>query len=210
MFEGKTMKLMFLNVHRILDSTASSILKSRTQCDRLLEECDTAKECRTRILQEISTLIIKAKNEGINDFIPCSNFNQNEGHQSMQTFMRNDRLFEVCRDINQIEDNLRERTFVGCQNQLDAVFAAENAIPHVHGSKLTNFNEIIITDHQEFIFDLDINSYFSINHSRYDFSFSNNTNPNNRKEVNKFIEKLEEYVKQVKLEKIVNRICSSR
>ena len=86
----------------------------------------------------------------------------------------------------------------------------EQIVRVTRGSKIVDFNEIIIIDHRGFIFDIDINEYFNLPASQYNRSKLRKLNLINRTHQIKFRETLEEYINQMNLlEKIVS-ICNNR
>ena len=82
-------------------------------------------------------------------------------------FAREIGLFEVHQEANIIIGK-RDKTHKTGRNQIDAVFTLELIINCTEGSRLLNFDEVIITDHRGFMVDIDFNFLFNINPSKYD------------------------------------------
>ena len=78
----------------------------------------------------------------------------------------------------------------------------------IRGSILIDFKEIIDTDHRGFIFDIDINEYFTIEASMYDKIENNNLDPTKRSHRIKFMTKLDEYIEQLNLVELVESKCN--
>ena len=75
---------------------------------------------------------------------------------------------------------------------------------------MTDFKEVIISNHREFLFDLDVKRYLDIGASKYDKLALRMLNSNNRVHRMKFKEKIEVYLKDSKLSEKVARIYESR
>ena len=90
------------------------------------------------------------------------------------------------------------------------MFGTESVVRVARGSKIVDFDEIIIIDHQGFLIDIDVNEYFNLPASTYNRSASRKLNPGKRNHRIQFMEALENYINQTKLlEKIIS-ICSGR
>ena len=74
------------------------------------------------------------------------------------------------------------------------ILETESILQATRESKLVDFDEIIITDHRGFIFDIDINEYFKITGSKHDRSEIRKLNPTNRKHRTQFKDTLEKYI----------------
>ena len=82
-------------------------------------------------------------------------------------FTRENGLFEVYQEANIIIGK-RDKTHKTGRNQINVVFALEPIINCTEGSRLLDFDEVIITDHRGFMVDIDFNVLFNINPSKYD------------------------------------------
>jgi hypothetical protein len=78
------------------------------------------------------------------------------------------------------------------------------------GSKLIDFDEIIITDHRGFMFDINIKEYFNISASKRDRSESRRLNLTNRKHREQFKDTLEKYLKEMKLLEKTIEVCTGK
>ena len=56
----------------------------------------------------------------------------------------------------------RDRTYKNGRNQINVVWGIEPILHSTRGSKLVDFNEVIITDHRGFLFDIDFHEYFHL------------------------------------------------
>ena len=121
--------------------------------------------------------------------------------------MRENGLYEIHQELTIEEINERDRTYKDGQNQLDAVFGTKSVLRVARGSKIVDFDEVILTDHRGFIFDLDVNEYFNLPASAYDKSESRKLNLGNRKHRKQFKETLQQYVTQTKLLEKTEEIC---
>jgi len=111
---------------------------------------------------------MEAKQVGIDDIMVSGDFNQDLMSNSMQEFLRVNGLYEVHHEVNMIDSSDRDKTSKSGSNQIDGVFSTKGILQHIEGYKLTNFEEIILTDYRGFIFDINIKLYFNINCSQYD------------------------------------------
>jgi len=205
--EGGGEKLQIINLYRIPESTAKGILKSKAQYDRVSGEIKTTKEYRENVLEEISKEIKLLQHEGVNGIILAGDFNQDIGSDRIQRFLCENGLYEVHREVNECEEQVRDKTYQSGSNQLDAVFVTRKVLRSIKGSKLVDFNDIILSDHRGFIFDMDFEEYFNLNPSRYDRSKTRKLNPNNRKHRIQFKEKLDEYIDQLGLIQRAESVC---
>ena len=207
--KGKAGQIRIINLYRIPDSTSSGILTSRAQYDRHTGKVQTTKYYREEILEEIATEIRRVKSEGISDIIVSGDFNQDILSERLQKLIRENGLYDVHWDSN-ISIGRRDKTHMTGSTQIDAVLGSENVLQCTEGSKMIDFNEILISDHRGFLIDIDCNRLLNIISSKYDNSYIRSLNPTNREHRRKFKEKLDEYLKKTNLQEIVNTICTGR
>jgi len=200
--------LQIINIYRIPDSTSPGILKSRAQYDRRNGEVRMSRQYRDELLEKLSLEVEKARNEGVKDIIIAGDFNQDIDGDQMRKFMRENGLFEVHEMVNETDNYLKDRTQENSTKQIDAVLATEGVLQTIRESILIDFKEIIDTDHRGFIFDININEYFTIEASMYDKIENNNLDPTKRSHRIKFIEKLDEYIEQLNLVELVESKCN--
>jgi len=124
--------------------------------------------------------------------------------------MRENGLYEIYQEITNNKSSDRDNTYKNGRNQIDAVFGTEQIVRVIRGSKIVDFDIIIITDHRGFMFDIDINEYFNLPASQYDRSELRKLNPVNRTHRMKFRETLEEYINQMNLLEKTVSICNNR
>ena len=86
--------------------------------------------------------------------------------------------------------------------------ATDRLIESIVESKLTEFNEIINTNHRGFIVDIDIKKYFAVDSSSYDQNQGVTLDPTRRSHQKLFKEKLDEYIDQIGLEDLINKKCN--
>lgn len=84
---------------------------------------------------------------------------------------------------------------------------ADRTLPHVIGCEMVNFSAIVVTDHREFLIDIDINTYFNVTISEFNEILKIKLNPNRLSHKTKFTIKAEEIIATLKLDKILKRIC---
>ena len=105
------------------DSTATRILKHIAQCDRKNGKTAMSRFCRDEFLKSVSKEITKARSQGAHYAIVSGDFNQDIGSNYIQIFMRKKGLFEVHREVSNIEGTERDRTHKKARNQVDAALA---------------------------------------------------------------------------------------
>ena len=208
--EGDKKKMQIITIYRIPDSSQPGILKSKAQYDRIKGEVRTAKRYRDDMLNELSAEVQKAKDDGVDGVIIGGDFNQNIDHPQIQRFMRENGLSDLHQEVTDSETYERDRTYKNGSNQIDAILATEFVSNAVRGSKMIDFDEIIITDHRGFLFDIDFNDYFNLAPSTYDRIETRRLNPANRKHRIEFKETLETYLTQMKVLERANAICTNR
>ena len=76
--------------------------------------------------------------------------------------MRENGMYEIYREVNNCDEQERDKTFKDGSTQIDAVFATGKVLRSIRESKLVDFNDIIITNHHSFIFDIDFEEYFHL------------------------------------------------
>ena len=96
--------------------------------------------------------------------------------------------------INETKNAVRDKTHITGSKQIDVVMVTEEILASIKGSLLVECNEIVENDHRGFIFDIDINEYFSINASVYDRYDYVTLDPAKRSHRDKFQVKLDEYI----------------
>ena len=94
--------------------------------------------------------------------------------------MRENGLYELHQELTDCPRNERDNTCKNSRNQINAVFGMEEVNRATIGSKLVDFDEIIITDHRGFLIDIDFKAYFKLQVSQYNKSESRKLNPTNR------------------------------
>ena len=112
----------------------------------------------------------------------------------MKKFIHENGLIEIHEIVNNIEDDIRDHTHKTGSKQIDAVLVTSELTQSIVGCKLTDFNDIINTDHRGFIFDIDIKDYFDVDSSKYNENQAVILDPTRRSHQEKFKEKLEEYI----------------
>jgi len=200
--------LQIMNIYRIPDSISPGILKSRAQYDRRNGEVRTSRQYRDELLEKLLLEVEKARNEGVKDIIIAGDFNQDIDGDQMRKFMRENGLFEVHEMVNETDNYLKDRTQENSTKQIDTVLATEEVLQTIRESILVDFKDIIDMDHRDFIFDLDIKEYFTIEASMYDEIETNTLDPTKRSHRIKFTEKLDEYIEQLNLVELVESKCN--
>jgi hypothetical protein len=168
-------------MYHIPDLSKEGVIKSRAQYNRVLGEEYSAKYYRDLLLKEVTKEIRKVKEEGVKGIIVAGNFNQNIANQKLQEFMVENSLYEIHREVNDFKSSARDKTYNKGSNQIDAVLASEEVLNQVRGSRLVDFNEVVISDYRGFLIDIDFEQYFEITVSVYDRSETRKLNPTNRK-----------------------------
>ena len=120
------------------------------------------------------------------DIILYGDFNQDIDSEQMQRFMRENGLLEIHENLNEVDYMQRDRTHKEGSKQIDAVLATDGIRQCMKGSLIVDFNNIVISDHRGFVFDIDIKEYFQINYSKYDTSDHVKLNPTKRSHRVKF------------------------
>ena len=77
-------------------------------------------------------------------------------------------------------------------NSISSIAVSSGIMSYIEGCKLTNYNEIVETDHREYIIDVAIEDYFSIEFSNWDNINKVILNPLKRSHRERFIQSLEE------------------
>ena len=122
--------------------------------------------------------------------------------------MRETGVEEVHQECNPQLEIPRDATHKKGKTQIDAVFATTAVLNCINECKIVDYNEIIMSDHREFIFDLNARKYFNMTHSEYDEKSNRLLNPNNRKHREKFNQKLNDYITDSKLVEKTFEICN--
>ena len=203
-------KMQIFNVHRIPESTQSRILKSRAQYDRVGSEVKLSREYRTEMLRDLTNEMNALKNKGTQGINITGDMNQDIASNQMQHFIRENGLCVLHQEMNDTDESERDRTFKNRQNQTDVMLGTKSILQATRGSKLIDFDEIIITDQRGFIFDIDINEYFKITASKCDKSEIRKLNPTNRKHQAQFKDTLEKHISQMGLMEKIIKVCTNR
>ena len=122
--------------------------------------------------------------------------------------MRENGLYELHQELTDCPRDKRDNTYKIGRNQINAIFRMKKVNRAAIGSKLVDFNEIIITNHRGFLIDIDFKAYFKLQASQYDKSESRKLNPTNRLHRKQFKEILDEYISQMKLLGKTLTICN--
>jgi len=202
-------KIRIVNLYRIPDNTNKGMMTSKAQYDRAGKQTKSAKFYREAILLEIANEISNSKTKGINDYIVAGDFNQDVTKERIVRFANENELEEIHQEYNFRDDIYRDATHARGQCQIDAIFASKGVLNCIKGSRIMDFNEVIITDHRGFMIDININKYFKKRYSRYDEIQSRTLNPNNRVHRTKFKKKLDQYLKDSKLFETVMTKCTN-
>ena len=208
--EKGTKKMQIINVYRIPESTKSGVLTSKAQYDRVSGEVKTTREYRTDMLNELTEEIGKLKAAGVTGIILTGDMNQDITSTTMQRFIRENGFYELHEEVNETDSLVRDKTYKNGTKQIDVILGTEPILQATRGSKIIDFDEIIITDHRGFLFDVDVKEYFDINTSKYDKSETRKLNPANRRHRNEFKETLEQFIEQTKLGERTSTICNGK
>ena len=202
--------LQIMNMCRITDSSSPGVLKSRAQCDRHKGTVGTAKEYREELLQDVAAEIKRVREKGAQAIIIAGDFNQDVMNENIRKFLRENGLCDIHSELNESIDGLRDNAQEKGSKQIDAAFASEAALQVVTGSMLVDFNEIVMSDHRGFMFDVDLKELMDLEASKYDSRDRRTLNPTNRAHRTKFKESLEKLRTETKLEEKIARINHSR
>ena len=131
-------------------------------------------------MNELSQEIALLREEGIEEIIIAGDINQDITYIQIQNFMRENGLYEIHQELTNEDDPIRDQTYKNGSKQIDAVFSTESIVRVARGSKIVDFDEIIIIDYQGFLIDINVNEYFNLSASTYNQSTSRKLNPGNR------------------------------
>jgi len=208
--EDNKRTIRIINMYRIPDNTHSGIMTSKAQYDRIEGKIRTAKEYREEILIEVSNEVQEQREKGISEYIIAGDMNQDVTKERIRRFMRETGVEEVHQECNPQFEIPRDATHKKGKTQIDAVFATTAVLNCINECKIVDYNEIIMSDHRGFIFDLNARKYFNMTHSEYDEKSNRLINPNNRKHREKFNQKLKDYITDSKLVEKTFEICNER
>ena len=144
--------------------------------------------------------------EKFDDVLIAGDINQDVSSEWTQKFMKENGLAEVHEIVNEAEDDRKDNTHAKESKKIDAMMATDRTMQATRGSKITDFQEIINTDHRGFVIDLDAEDFFSIESSKHDQTDNATLDSTKRVHREKFKEKLDEHIDQIKSEEIVNSI----
>ena len=65
--------------------------------------------------------------------------------------------------LNGLEPNERDNTFIEGSKCIDFVLVTSSVIKFIKGCELINYDQIIETDHQGYLFDINLEQYFEMN-----------------------------------------------
>ena len=86
-------------------------------------------------MKSVSKDITKARAQGAHGTTVSGYFNQEIVSNDVQAFMRQNRLFEVHRKVNNIEGDERDDAYKKGRNQIDVVFATDEVLSAIRGRK---------------------------------------------------------------------------
>ena len=111
--------------------------------------------------------------------------------------------------VNNIKPKEKDLIFIRDSKCIDSVMASESILEYIEGCRLVDYNEILLTDHIEYLFDINMQEYFnskSFNISKIDSSKLNSKWQSHR---NKFAEKVDELIELTNLQGIIDKYCNS-
>ena len=85
----------------------------------------------------------------------------------MWQFMVENCFFEIHQKISQREWNGRENTYKNSKKQIDAAIGTGLIVCIIRGSRSINLDEIVVTNHRGFLFDIDFKEIFKLQASHY-------------------------------------------
>ena len=182
------------------------MMKSKTQCNQQQGKVETSRHYYKETLSDAVAEIKRKREQGWSAIIIAGDLNQYVFAEKFQRFMRENRLWEVHSKVNHMSDGRIDHTEENESMQMDAAIATEDALNSMTGSKLVDFNKIVMLDHRGFTFDVDLHYYFNMLPSNYDAMQARTLNPGNRKHRTKFQEALEECAKATQTEEKLARI----
>ena len=136
----------------------------------------------------------------------AGDFNKNIESNAIESFMIMDRLTNLFGYIHEGDAEDRERTHKRGNTYVDSISVTDGLLPYIVGCEMTNFNEIVVSDHRRFMIDIDLNTYLCVGTS--DFNKISIVILNLRRLIykNKFVKKAEEMIVDLKLDQTIKTI----
>ena len=96
------------------------------------------------------------------DIIIAGNFNQSLYSKDIEDFLICNEFFKLYNLLNSNDLNQRDNTYIFRSKCIDFIAALRGVINHIEGCKLINYNQIIQSDHREYLFDINLKRYFKM------------------------------------------------
>jgi len=116
-------------------------------------------EYRKSILKKIKQYL--NDNNDISDIIITEDFNQNIMATEMKQFYAEIGVEDIHSRLNNIPEELLEKTFINGSKPIDSIAASEGIFEYIEECQLLDYNQIIFSDHRSYIIDVNIKDYFN-------------------------------------------------
>ena len=100
--------------------------------------------------------------------IIAGNFNKSVDSEGIQQFLIRNGLMEVHTVLNGDYHRKKDSTHKKGKNMINFIAASTTMIEYIDSSLITNYNEILIIDHREFIIDIQLEEYLMIEENTVD------------------------------------------
>ena len=142
--------------------------------------------------------------------IVVGDVNENVYLTDSEQFLILNELININEVMNgQIESTNRDSTYQYGSNYIDIIAVSTNLLEFIDECSIVNFNQIIITDHREFLVDVNLEDFFQV--EQFEIEKKDNSRLNSRKSTHKakFVEKVEEMIVETNLKEMIDEFCTS-
>ena len=174
-----------MTMHRMLMSCNEGTHKSKAQHDRKTGQIKTAKQHRKDVLESITHMISSQQN--VDDVVLAADYNEDIESEEVEGFVIRNGLTDMFWHVRKDNMDARENTQRRGKKCIDSISVSEGLLPYIEGCEMTNYSEIIVTDHRGFVVDIDINAYLHIKISTFDEMDAVSLNPRRLSHKKKFV-----------------------
>jgi len=102
------------------------------------------------------------------EIIIVGDFNESVDSEGIQQFLIRNGLIKVYTVLNRDYHRKKDSAYKKGKNMINFAAASTTMIEYIDGSLITDYNEILITDHRGFIIDVQLEEYLMIERNTVD------------------------------------------
>ena len=155
---GRENKLIeLITTHRLVESAEEGATTTHAQHNDVMGAFNAAKHHRNQFLKDLQTCMRKSYEESkVKDVIIIGDTNINIEEKNIVQFMNENRLIDMHKYVNGMENDTIDSVFKCRSKCTDVVIRTHELVEFASGCQIVEYNEVTLNDHRGCMFDLEI------------------------------------------------------